>query len=323
MILAAWLYLQLDTAMTVTDYIKNDLRSQIQSGSSLPANPTLKSLADHYDVSVTPIRGAVRELIKERLILKRPNGRLVVKRSRLGTGGSYVKSDCPQPRKDWCRVITDDVIRLSFQGKAVYLREEATAEEYGISRTIVRQVFHRLAGSGIFEHIPHRGWRVRPIGYADIRAFFQVREALELTALDLARGHLIRADLERILADTPVRKPGELPPVDDALHKYLIAKSGNRYIQDFFNRHAGFYYYRTLFDFEHDEAEVAAAIAQHRQILEALLAEDWPRAREALSEHIRYQLPVLERMIAAVISRADNQTAKPGPESDAAIAEDA
>ena len=255
--------------------------------------------------------------IEERLILKRPNGRLLVNPGRLGVGKPHVKPDCPKPRRDWRRVITDDVIRLSFEGKAVYLREEATARKYGVSRTIVRQVFHRLAGSGVFEHIPRRGWRVRPVRCEDMRAFFRVREALELMALDLAREHLVRAELEEILADTPIREPGASPPLDDRLHKYLIQKSRNRYTQDFFDRHAGLYYYRTLFDFEHDEAEVAAAVAQHREILEALLAEDWPRAREALSAHIRYQLPAFERMIAKVVSEADGDDVETGSEPSA------
>lgn len=287
--------------MTVAEYIKDDLKARIESGNGVPEEPTLKNLALHYKASVTPVRHAIKLLVKERLILKNHNGRLMINPSRVGTGQPHLMVDCPEPRKDWYRVIADDVVRMSFEGKAVFLREEVTARKYGISRTVVRQVFSRLAGSGIFEHLPHQGWRIRPFRYEDVEAFFQVREAMELMALELARPNLVKDDLEKMLADTMLLKSPS-GPVDDSLHKYLIEKSHNRYIQDFSDRCAGHYRYRTLFDFEHDEVEVAEAVDQHRRILEAILAEDWQAARETLSRHIRYQVPAIQKMAASILS---------------------
>ncbi len=295
-------------AMSITDYIQKDLKARIQADAGMPERPTLKSLATHYRVSLTPVRLALEELVEQKWILKRPNGRLMINPRRVGVGKPHVLPPPPAPREDWDRVITDDVIRLSFQGREVFLREEATARKYGISRTVVRQVFHRLAGSGIFDHQPRRGWRVRPFRHEDVVAFARVREAMELTALETAWPHLQRADLERMLAEMPPSGSGRRP-LDDSLHKYLIEKSGNRYIQDFFRQYASHYNYRTFFKLEEDEEEIAAALSHHRRILEALLAGDRPRASALLSEHIRHQVPALEKMINTVLSKgADRET---------------
>lgn len=286
--------------MTMTAYIKNDLRARIQAGDGLLETLTLCGLATHYNVSLTPVRSAVNDLIQEKWILKRPNGRLVVNRSRSRAGQPAAGAQRPEPRRDWYRVIADDVIRLSFRGQAVFLREEAAARKYGISRTVVRQVFNRLAGLGIFEHLPRRGWRVRPFRCQDVASFLQVREAMELLALELARPRLVRADLEEMLDNLAVPSSVDCPPLDDAMHRYLVEKSENRYIQDFFREHTGLYNYRILFGLEHDEVERNATVAQHRKVIEALLAEDWARAGKQLSQHIWHQLVAFEKAVAVL-----------------------
>lgn len=54
-----------------------------------------------------------------------------------------------------------------------------------------------------------------------------------------------------------------------------------------------------MFGLEDDEAERAAAVAQHREVLEALLAEDWARAKSLLSRHVWHQLASLEKAVRA------------------------
>jgi DNA-binding GntR family transcriptional regulator len=87
------------------------------------------------------------------------------------------------------------------------------------------------------------------------------------------------------------------PRLDNRLHEYLIAKSGNRYIRNFFRQYTATYY-TSAFDYAAPEAHVVAEMAaQHRAILEALVARKWARAREALIQHIRAQRPSLIRLL--------------------------
>jgi DNA-binding GntR family transcriptional regulator len=179
----------------------------------------------------------------------------------------------------------------------VHLRDESLAKQHRVGRSVIRQSLGRLAGAGLIEHIPRRGWFVHPIQEDDVVAYLDIREVLELKALDLARSHVSGADLEPMLeGNTPVEE-GQSPHLDNRLHEYLIAKSGNRYIRNFFRQYTATYY-TSVFDYAAPEAHVVAEMAaQHRVILEALIARKWAQARDALARHIRAQRPVLIRLL--------------------------
>ena len=51
--------------MSLKNYIKNDLEIRLRSGQELPAQLTLESLAEHYQVSFSPVRIALAELVEE------------------------------------------------------------------------------------------------------------------------------------------------------------------------------------------------------------------------------------------------------------------
>jgi DNA-binding GntR family transcriptional regulator len=270
--------------MRMAAYIQEDLKARIHSGAGLPAKLTLETLSRHYGVSFTPVRAAVRELIRGRFLRKHANGRLEVNPDPPRAAGPRRGVEAPADRE---RLLAADALRRSLKGDAVYLREEAAAAKYGIGRTVVRQVFGRLVGSGLLEHVPRKGWRIRPLRAEELDAYLEVRETLELKALDLARPRLDRADLERMLA---ANETG----LDNDLHRYLLEKSRNRFIRDFFDRHGA--YFTTLFD-TMSAGAVREMAAQHRRVLQALLRRDWDGAGIALAHHIRCQRPVLRRMM--------------------------
>ena len=286
-------------AETITDFIRRDLRARLQSKADLPEDLTLTALSERYRVSLTPIRLAVRDLVAEQLLVKRPNGQLAINPNPRRTVSPILSDEPPHPPPDIGRLestFTAEVIRMSLRGDTAYLREEATAERLGVGRAVLRQLLNRLQGKGLIEHIPRCGWRVRPFDEDDMLAFLEVRITLELKALDLAKSHLVRADLEAMLrGNLPADKkaPSRL---DNNLHHYLIEKSGNPYIREFFDLHG--IYFAMLFDFAAPEARVTAAMArQHRKILRALISSDWPKARKYLAHHIRSQRPVLRRLL--------------------------
>jgi DNA-binding GntR family transcriptional regulator len=152
-------------------------------------------------------------------------------------------------------------------------------------------------GKGFLEHVPRAGWRVRRFDEADMCAYLEVREVLELKALALAQPHLERADLESMLAGNPVPRIGAPVQLDNRIHAYLIEKADNFYLRDFSERHGE--YYMLLFERAALEARVVAEMAeQHRAILQALLAKDWDGAQQALVHHIRSQRPVMRKLLA-------------------------
>ena len=250
---------------------------------------SLLDLSRQYGVSITPVREAIGALIAEGLVDKLPNRRLSINPELIGTGAQEEPIGYPPEPADWGETLLEEVMLESLRKQAVYLREILLAEKYQVGRSIIRQVFSRFAGAGLLEHIPRHGWLVHPFREADMEAYLGVREVLELKALELAQDHIKNADLEAIL-------DGEIA-LNNALHQYLIKKSGNRYIRDFFQQYVARYYTK-LFYYAAPEASVVEEMtAQHRIILEALLGKEWTKAATVLSEHIRAQRVVLNKLL--------------------------
>ena len=284
---------------TITDFIKQDLRARLGRDAGLPTRLTLHALAAHYQVSTTPVRLALRDLIDERILSKEDNGQLRVNPGTRAAPSRDDEIELPVRAFQATEVeqaLVQEILRTSLSGREEYLREEVTAERFGIGRTLLRQVLGRLAGKGLIQHLPNRGWLVHRYDETEMTAYLQVRESLELKALELARANLVPADLKRMLAGNRPADGSPAERLDNDLHRYLVEKSGNRFIRDFFERNGVFY--EALFAFAAPEANAVRAMAkQHRGILRALLTQDWPKARKALAQHIRSQRPIVKRLL--------------------------
>jgi DNA-binding GntR family transcriptional regulator len=116
---------------------------------------------------------------------------------------------------------------------------------------------------------------------------------LELKALELAWPRLVDEELHAMLAGNRLpANPDDRPVSDNSLHAYLVEKSKNPFIADFFDRHGE--YYNALFEWESLDREAQIQeVRHHREILEALLRRDRPAAERALVEHIRNNHPML------------------------------
>ena len=144
---------------TISDYIERDLAVRIgaSSGSAIPL--TLHALSNHYGVSPTPVRAALRRLLAEGFLVRRRNGRIDVN-PRSGILVPLTRTDLretsclPSGRTTLEAALTTEIIRKSLSGEANYLREEATAAWFGVGRTAIRQAFSRLAGRGLIVHVP-------------------------------------------------------------------------------------------------------------------------------------------------------------------------
>jgi len=282
--------------MSMTRYIKDDLMARLYRSEIRAEDLTLHGIAGRYDVSITPVRAALQELIDEGFVTKRSNRRLDVDMSRIARARQSTAVE-PVTPVDHVPVITEDLIRLSLKGERLPIREEYITEKYGLCRTSVRQIFHRLAGQGILEHRPRHGWMLVPFQQSDLDAFVEVRAVLERKALELAWPYLVDADLQRMLSANRLPKSSaEKPAIDNSLHNYIVEKSSNRYIADFFARHGRFY--QVLFNWEAlDRKEMVVAIRQHRRILKALLARNFKAADQALVDHIRSGHPRLTKIL--------------------------
>jgi DNA-binding GntR family transcriptional regulator len=276
--------------MSLTDHIADDLRRRLSAG-DVTVDLRIAALAETYQVSTQPVRLALARLLREG-VLKKNRGR-----------GVHPSDATPRRRKqpapsvaadktseDVHRELSTFAVDLSLRGEETFLREESTAAQFGVSRSLAREALQRLHGEGIVEHVARRGWRVRGFSREDMTDFLEVREVLEVRALTLAWPRLEPADLETFLRGN---NPRTAQP-DNRLHDYWIQRSNNRYIRRFFAQHAPFF--SALFNWEdYDRAAARQSCVQHQAILHAILADDRDAAVAALVTHIHDNHPVLSR----------------------------
>lgn len=284
--------------MKLASRIEKDLSAQLLSN-SLSCPLTMDGLSRHYGVSYTPVRKALNGLIEEGLIRKKENGRLepvATCKPLTLERRSFEIEDLPDPNIE----ITRELVELSLSGKDVFVREESTARKHGLSRSSLRQILLKLAGEGLVLHIPRRGWQVKPFRQKDLQSFIEVREVMELKALELAQFKLSRPEakqrLQEIKVSNQISKNGKVKVrIDNSLHQYLLELADNPYLDDFFQRHGK--YYSILFEWEggNDNAAIQA-VHQHHAIIDALINEKWALARTELSEHLRTNHPVLQEI---------------------------
>lgn len=284
--------------MKLASRIEKDLSAQLLSN-SLSCPLTMDGLSRHYGVSYTPVRKALNGLIEEGLIRKKENGRLepvATCKPLTLERRSFEIEDLPDPNIE----ITRELVELSLSGKEVFVREESTARKHGLSRSSLRQILLKLAGEGLVLHIPRRGWQVKPFRQKDLQSFIEVREVMELKALELAQFKLSKPEakqrLQEIKASNQISKNGKVKVrIDNSLHQYLLELADNPYLDDFFQRHGK--YYSILFEWEGGNENAAIqAVHQHHAIIDALIDEDWALALTELSKHLRTNHPVLQEI---------------------------
>jgi DNA-binding GntR family transcriptional regulator len=285
--------------MSLVAHIKNEIGSCLERSEDLQIPLTVQGLSEHYGVSYTPVREAIGELIEVGLIRKKSNGRLEAitpkKRSKKSNFQTQLESE-NKPVEN----ITKELVEISLVGEECFVREEATANRHGLTRSTLRQILQRLAGEGLLEHVPRRGWRVKPFRQEDMDAFIEVREVMELKALDLAKAKLCTAESQKKLRQ--IRENNQLAKgkngqakIDNSLHAYLIDLAANPYINDFFNRHGR--YFTILFNWEGENEKAASeAVMQHHEIIDALLDQNWSLAKKRLSHHLHSNHPVLSNI---------------------------
>lgn len=172
------------------------------------------------------------------------------------------------------------------------LLEVALAESLGVSRGPVREALGRLSSEGLVTIRPRNGAVVRSLSKQEFIDTYQVREALETSALRLAVPRATADDLRALEAFTDEmalcarREDVEAYfGANRAFHYRLVEISGNRQLWKVYQQVAaqiGRYQLRSVAL----RGDLEVSIAEHREILRALEARDADRAVRLLSEHI-------------------------------------
>jgi len=158
--------------------------------------------------------------------------------NKLGSGvlnGSRMLPRRGESRGEFAYRIMRQSLRSGALRPGEHLREADVAQRLKISRTPVREAFHRPIAEGLLSNGPWNGVMVVDLDARELVQLYAVREALEGTAAALAAQHATEAEVERLLEIVAKeaaanKNPRKLVIINSELHQTIYAAAHNRYL---------------------------------------------------------------------------------------------
>ncbi|HEX2654704.1 MAG TPA: GntR family transcriptional regulator [Xanthobacteraceae bacterium] len=213
-------------------------------------------------------------------------------------------------------IIRDAIVRLELP-PGVFIDKKALCEQLGISRFPVSEALGRLADEGFVEVLPQHGTRVTRIDLTDCAEAMFIRRALESECLRRIApridGTLIDA-LNRNMLDQQAAMARDdrvrFHACDIALHDLLLeALAYERVKTAVFAARAKLDRLRLFMCTPHRQA---STFAEHRRIVDALVAGDAAAAGHAMEQHLDMVMAELTEFAAAnpdIFETAEKATA--------------
>jgi DNA-binding GntR family transcriptional regulator len=172
-----------------------------------------------------------------------------------------------------------------------YLREQTLAEEFGVSRTPIRDALRKLESEGLVESEPRLGMRVRTLDYTEVIELYEVREvheravarlaATKATEIELLELKDVQAALEKVKSN-----PQKMAPLNQRFHFALLQMAKNRFLT-----RAVETMQRTMLVLGpstlSDPKRAATAIKEHRALIQAIEKRDGDKAESIMSQHLQ------------------------------------
>lgn len=196
------------------------------------------------------------------------------------------------------------------------LDEVRLSEQYGLSRTPVREIFRRLAGEGYVDIRENRGTRVAPMNHSTLRHFFLVAPMVYAAIGRLAVQNCKLSQLSQ-LKDTQHRfregadaHDGHAMVLENnRFHEIIGEMSGNVYLRPSLGRllidHAriGHTFFRPTN--EDMERRLRVAVEHHDGFIEAIAAHDEDSVVDLVFEHWELSRENMEMFIVPRELKAD------------------
>lgn len=183
------------------------------------------------------------------------------------------------------------------------LMEIQLANKLGVSRTPIREAIRKLELEGLVLMIPRKGAEVAEITEKNLRDVLEVRESLEILAVQLACERMTDEDIEalkvaakkfEVMIDThDITKIAE---ADVSFHDIVYLSTDNqRLVQLLNNLREQMYRYRVEY-LKKDNAR-PTVLREHQELIEHIEARNKEKAAENICKHIENQVSEVVRTI--------------------------
>ena len=172
------------------------------------------------------------------------------------------------------------------------INEKRLTEQFGVSRTPLREALKVLASEGLLNLIPHRGAVITRQSEAELDEVFRVLAALEGLAGELAAEQAEDRTLQEIVRLTQdLRRSFEQSDrptyfrINQAIHNAILAATRNETLMRSHELLA-FRVQRARYQANLTPDRWRAAVEEHEAIAEALLARDAARCSRLMRDHL-------------------------------------
>ena len=187
------------------------------------------------------------------------------------------------------------------------ISERQIAAELEIGRTPVREAMRALAQDGLLEIVPARGTFVRSISIDQLCDLYEVRQALEGQAAELAAKKGVtkellafRHKLERSRTARTDKKLGETYAIGADFHVEVFRCAGNSILTELYLPIRNRFRVTMSLGRYYDRGWVIDGVGQHLGILEAIVARKPAKAKQLMRTHLQEsfesKLKILERL---------------------------
>ena len=176
------------------------------------------------------------------------------------------------------------------------LTEHSISENYGVSRTPVREAFKNLEAEGLVEMIPNRGAFVVGLTRNDICDLYVLRMQSEMQAVRWAIERRTIEEMEAIEENfdfmrfyTERRDAKRMRSINSVFHKLIAAASHNRILTDNLSRIQDYIRYSSHV-LPYHESALETILQEHDKVFSAFKANDPEAGALAMKKHIENSL---------------------------------
>jgi DNA-binding GntR family transcriptional regulator len=214
-------------------------------------------------------------------------------------------SENPKPSAQNARERVYDLVREGILRGAhpagSFIEEEQICVQANVSRTPVREAFHRLAAERFLELLPRRGAMVRHVTGRELSELYEARRLIEGYAVRYlcdqrlpAPAEMTRLCEEMEGTDAPdFIRLGEL---NRLFHREMVAAMQNHVLLDLFDSLHSRLLRVAISAMRADPARAGIINAEHRGLIAALNEHDQVKALDLLNAHLQPQASIVAQL---------------------------
>lgn len=202
--------------------------------------------------------------------------------------------------------VRNEIITLRYKPGQI-ITDTQIASELEISRTPVREAFHRLENEGLLINEARRGWRVYALTLEDIHEIFDIKAVVEgMLARRAAQCEseekraALRAALDKMRAAAELSDSQRWLDADFELHDVMFSMASNerayRIVTNLNDQ-----WHRVRIGYAAMQSRMDQSTCEHEQFVQAILAGDAANAERLMHEHLDKVREELVRLLVNIV----------------------